>query len=193
MFWVGGDGRIATTFSNRAHDGGRWATPFPITPVNAARKGSAVAAVSVSAKEAQVFWIGPDGGIGTSSTHLSQNGGKWCDPYPIAQPNAARDDSPLVAVSRMETTIDVAWIGRDGAVGGAVHSKNGWKEPFALTPPAAAGPGSVLGLTSKLPNWLDLFYIGNDGAVATAFWSRSSGVGRWHAPFPLTQPGEAVR
>lgn len=192
-FWVGGDGRIATTFSNHAHDGGRWATPFPISPVNAARKGSAVAAVSVSAKEAQVFWIGPDGGIGTSHTRANENDGKWCAPYPIAAPNAARNDSPLVAVSRKQGSINVAWIGRDGAVGGVVKANDRWQKPFALTPPSAAGQGSTLGLTSRLPNWLDLFYIGNDGAVATASWSASANEGRWQAPFPLTKPGEAVR
>jgi hypothetical protein len=193
VFWVAPDGGVRTNYSNKVHNQGKWAEPFNIAPANGARPGSPVAAASMSLEDAHVFWIGPDGGVGTTQNHFHKNSSKWARPYPIAPPNATRKDSPLIAVSRVEGVLQVAWIGGDGAIAIADFGSEAWKEPFPITPPNTAGAGSVLGLTSRLPHWLDVFFVGNDGAVATSYWSALMNDAKWNTAFPLSGPGEAVR
>ena len=67
---------------------GKWHTPFPIAPPNATRANSPLSAVSRAQGNLDVFWIGPDGGVGTNYWD-----GKWHTPFPIAPPNATRANS----------------------------------------------------------------------------------------------------
>ena len=98
---------------------GGWHQPFPIAPPGHATPG-AITAVSRFPEHLDVFWIGPDGGVGTNYWH--QNEG-WHQPFPIAPPGHATPGA-ITAVSRFPEHLDVFWIGPDGGVG-----TNYWSQP----------------------------------------------------------------
>jgi hypothetical protein len=143
VFWIGPDGAIGSTAWDAHADNAQWLAPYPITPPGAARDGSPITVVARTPDHLEVFWIGPDGAIGSTAWDANANSAQWLTPYPITPPNAARIESPLSAVARMQEQLDVFWIGPDGAIGSTfwnAHINNaGWNPPFPITPPGAAG------------------------------------------------------
>ena len=95
----------------------RWFAPFPIALANAARSDSPIAAITRLNGALDVFWVGPDGAIGTTWANPAVDGAKWHTPFPITLANAARSDSPIAAITRLNGALDVFWIGPDGAIG----------------------------------------------------------------------------
>ncbi|PRY40496.1 hypothetical protein [Umezawaea tangerina] len=187
MFWIGPDGAVASTWANP--DGTPWHTPFPITAPHAARPGSPVAVVERGGGQLDVFWIGPDGAIG--STWADPDGKPWRPPFPITPPGAARSNSPLAAVHRGGGQLDVFWIGPDGAIGSTWADPDGkpWRPPFPITPPGAARSNSPLAAVHRGGGQLDVFWIGPDGAIGSTWANPGSG---WQPPFPVT-PSAATR
>jgi len=199
VFWVGPDGAIASTWWDAA-PGQSWADhqPFALTPPGAARADSPVAAISRNPNHMDVFWIGPDGGIG-STWYDSSPGQNWGDhqPFAIVPPGAAGDGSGLSAVSRDPNQMDVFWVGPDAAIGStwwnAVQGQNwGDHRPFAITKPGAAQQGSAIASVGRTSNHLDVFWIGPDDGVASTWYDSVQGQ-NWgdHQPFPISSPGAA--
>ena len=124
-----------------------------IAPLNAARADSPITAVAQLPEQLDVFWIGPDGGVGSAAWNANSG---WSAPFPIAPPNAARADSPITAVARFPEQLDVFWIGPDGGVGSAAWNANsGWSAPFPIAPPNAARADSPITAVSRFPsNWM---------------------------------------
>jgi hypothetical protein len=89
--------------------------PFPIAPGGAAGGGSGLTA-AVRGDEVDVFWVGPDGGIGVTFARMSLDGGRWQQPFPIAPAAAAREGSPVAAAVRGDQ-LDAYWIGPNGGIG----------------------------------------------------------------------------
>jgi hypothetical protein len=168
----------------------RW--PFPIAPGGAAGGGSGVAA-AVRGDEVDVFWVGPDGGIGATFARMSLDGGAWHPPFGIAPARAAREGSPVAAVLRPNRQFDVFWIGPDGGIGTTFALEGGrWQPPFGIAPGGAAAGGS--GLTAVVRGHeVDVFWVGPDGGIGTTCTEPSVDGGRWHQPpFPIA-PGGAAR
>jgi hypothetical protein len=199
VFWVGPDGAIGSTWWDAA-PGMSWGdhAPFPITPPGAARPGSPVAAVARGPDHMDVFWIGPDGAIG-STWWDAASGMNWGDhaPFPITPPGAAQS-AGLAVVSRRPDHLDVFWVGPDGAIGSTFWDAApglGWADhaPFPIAPPKAARPGSPVAAVARGPEQLDVFWIGPDGAIGSTFWNAAPGM-NWgdHGPFPITPPGAAM-
>ncbi len=145
VFWEGPDHAIGSTFWDAAPGSG-WAdhAPFPITPPGAAQLGSRVAAVARTANHLDVFWVGPDGAIGSTFWDAAPGSG-WSDhaPVPITPPRAAQTGSRVAAVARTANHLDVFWVGPDGAIGSTFWDAapgSGWSDhaPFPITPPRAA-------------------------------------------------------
>jgi len=194
-FWIGPDGAVATTWASPNIDEARWHPPFPITPGGAARPGSPLAAVTRLDGALDAFWIGPDGAVATTWASPNVDEARWHPPFPITPPGAARGDSPLAVVTRLNDALDVFWIGPDGAVATTWASPNvdeaRWHPPFPITPGGAARPGSPLTAVTRLEGALDVFWIGPDGAVATTWANPNVDEARWHPPFPITPAGAA--
>ena len=199
VFWVGPDGAIASTWYDSAA-GQHWSDhqPFAVTPPGAARADSPVAAVSRNPNHMDIFWIGPDGGIG-SSWYDTAPGQNWGDhqPFAIAPAGAAGDGSGLSAVSRDAQQVDVFWVGPDGAIGStwwnAAQGQNwGDHKPFAISPPGAAQQGSAIASVGRNPTHLDVFWIGPDHGVASTWWDAAAGQ-NWgdHKPFAISPSGAA--
>ena len=200
VFWVGPDGAIGSMWWNAA-PGQNWGDhqPFPITGPGAAQPGSAVASTSRSADQMDVFWVGPDGAIGSMWWNAAP-GQNWSDhqPFPVTEPGVARAGSPVTALSRNAHHMDVFWIGPDGAItstwwDGAPGQNWSDHQPFAISGPGASGPGSHLSAVARTPDHMDLFWIGPDGAVASTWWDSAPG-SNWgdHTPFPITPPRAAI-
>jgi hypothetical protein len=198
VFWIGPDGAIGSTWWDAA-PGCSWGdhTPFPITPPGAAQLGG-LAGVSRQPEHLDVFWVGPDGGIGSTWWHGGAGTG-WGDhqPFGIAPGGAARAGSPVVAVARTPDHLDVFWIGPDGGIGStwwdaAPGCNWGDHTPFGIAPPGAAGEGSGLAVVSRRPDHLDVFWVGPDGAIGSMWWNAAAGMG-WgdHTSFAITPPGAA--
>jgi hypothetical protein len=90
--------------------------PLEHAPAGSAAPG-ALAASSRHSGHLDVFWIGPDGGVGIKSWN-----GSWGDPWQLAPARSAAPGA-LAASSRMQDNLDVFWIGPDGGVG--IKSWNG--------------------------------------------------------------------
>jgi hypothetical protein len=118
VFWIAPDGSVTTQWWG-AGAGRGWADhqPFPVTHAGIARPGSGLAVTARTQLHLDVFWTGPDGAIMTqwwdAAPHMS-----WADhgAFPITPAAAAHTDSPVSAVSRDASHIDVFWVGPDGTV-----------------------------------------------------------------------------
>ena len=165
--------------------------PFPIAPGGAAGGGSGLTA-AVRGDEVDVFWVGPNGGIGVTFARMSLDGGRWQQPFPIAPARAAREGSPVAAVLRPNRQFDVFWVGPDGGIGTAFALEGGaWQQPFPIAPGGATGGGSGLA-TAVRGDQVNVFWIGPDGGVGTTFCQPDVDGGRWQRPFPIA-PGGAAR
>jgi hypothetical protein len=197
VFWIGADGAIGTNLARPGVNAGLWPkAPFAITPSGASRNGSPLTALVRPDGEVDVFWIGPDGAIGTNWSKPNVHGGAWNPaPFPITPPGASRNGSPLTAIVRPDGEVDVLWIGPDGAIGAnwSKPSVNGgaWNpKPFPITPPGAARNDSALTAVTRLDGEVDVFWIGPDGAIGTNWSKPSVNGGAWNpTPFPITGPG----
>jgi hypothetical protein len=196
VFWMGDDAAIHTQWWYAA-PGSSWGDHghFAITPPNAARRGGAIAAVARLPEHLDVFWIGPDGGIG-STWWDSAPGMSWGDhtPFGIAPPGSAGAGGGLAAVARTPSHLDVFWVGADEAIGstwwdGAPGASWGDHQPFAITPPRAARAGSPLAAVTRNPDHLDVFWLGPDNAVGSTWWDAVPGAS-WadHQPFGISAP-----
>jgi hypothetical protein len=100
VFWIGPDGAVASTWANPRVDNGAWHAPFPITPPGASRVNSPIAAVTRLEGALDVFWIGPDGAVGTTWANPNIDRGEWHPPFPITEPQAAHAESQIAALTR---------------------------------------------------------------------------------------------
>jgi hypothetical protein len=96
VFWIGLDGDVETTWTDRTIDDGRWHTPVPIAPDNAADPQAGLSVIAQRAGWLDVFWVGPDGGIGTTWAHADVDDNNWHAPVSIAPPRSAIAVSPPV-------------------------------------------------------------------------------------------------
>ena len=195
MFWIGPDGAIGTTWENPQITNGTWHTPFAISPPGAARADSPLAIVTRFDGAMDVFWIGPDGAIGTTWENPQIANGAWHSPFAISPPGAARADSPLSVITRYVGAIDVFWIGPDGAVGTTWENPQvdgaNWHPPFAISPPGAARTNSPLAAVTRYTGAMDVFWNGSDGAIGTTWENPQIDNGAWHTPFPISPTGAA--
>ena len=192
VFWIGPDGGVGSTWWDAGANNGRWNTPFPIAPPGAAQ-GGAISAVARMPEHLDVFWVGPDGGIGSTWWSSAANNGRWNNPFPIAPPGAAQGGA-VSAVARMPEHLDVFWVGPDGGIGSTWWSSaanNGrWNNPFPIAPPGAARAGAVSAV-ARMREHLDVFWVGPDGGIGSTWWSSAANNGRWNNPFPIAPPGAA--
>ena len=199
VFWVGPERQLASSWWHDSSGHGWGDHPwFSATPPGAASSNQNVAAVSREPNHLDVFWVCPDGSIG-SQWWNSAAGLGWSDhaPFAITPEGTVRPGSPITAVARAENHLDVFWIRPDGAIGSAWWDSaggHGWGDHphFAVTPAGTAGEGSGLASVARRRDHLDVFYVQADGSIGSQWWNAAAGAG-WgdHAPFAITPPGAA--
>jgi hypothetical protein len=113
LFYQGPDGALATTWAAPNANGGRWHSPFPITPPRAGRANSPIAALARNADKLDVHYIGPDGAVATVWANVQ---GRWQQPFPVTPPGFARSNTTLAATSRFDRMMDVFYLGHSSEV-----------------------------------------------------------------------------
>ena len=98
-------------------------TPAPTTAAGTPRSRSpppeaaqgAVTAVARTPDHLDVFWVGPDGSVGSNWWDAGANNGRWNAAFEIVPAKAAQ--GAVTAVARTPDHLDVFWVGPDGSVG----------------------------------------------------------------------------
>lgn len=202
LFWIGADGEVWTKWRAVGANGNEWSVPFAIPGVPPgdvpAPKGK-LAVVSRVPDQIDLFWIAADGGVRSHFWTGAFPDGAWekHNSFAVTPRDAARADSPIVAVSRINEQIDLFWIGADGAVfthwWSATHPTGNWiQHPhFMIAPPGSARPDSPLTAVAKTSHHLDVFWVAPDGAVRSQWWDDRNSEGRWdqHEAFNVLPPG----
>jgi len=90
VFWVAPDGSVGTQWWHAAA-GHSWAdhSPFAITPPGSASPGSSITAVGRLASHLDVFWVRPDGAIGTQWWDAAPDQGWNHLPFAVTPPGDA--------------------------------------------------------------------------------------------------------
>ncbi|WTW98793.1 hypothetical protein OG216_38045 [Streptomycetaceae bacterium NBC_01309] len=169
LFWVRPDGGVSTAWWNV---NANWPSRS-IAPAGAARvsdrttvRRAGLVAVSRRPDFLDVFWIGPDGGIGTTAWNPWAN---WPSPWPIAWPGAAQSGS-LAAVARTPGQLDVAWVTADNRVQSLGYDERvpgGWGATDATTAHRAL-PGALT-MVSRRPDLLDVFWVNPYRTIGTTW------------------------
>jgi hypothetical protein len=144
VFWIGGDGSIMTQWWRAGAGTGRADhARFPIAPAGSAGPGSGLSAVARTQQHLDVFWIAPDGSVGTQWWDGAP-GANWPDhhPFGVTAAGVAHEGSPLSAVSRNPDRVDVCFVGTDGAIMAQwwiAGAGTGWGDhgPEKVSPPGA--------------------------------------------------------
>ena len=90
MFWIGLDEWIWTNAWDAGVGNGSWMNPSRMARPGVMRVDSPIAAVSRTPNRLDVFWIGPDGGIGSTGWEGGANNNAWEQDFSIARPGVAR-------------------------------------------------------------------------------------------------------
>jgi len=200
-FWIAGDGSLVrqgnTDDSGEVFTGGQ---PVALSAAGVTSPDGPVVVVSRSPAIVDAFCIDPSGAVLTANVSGPMGLPKLGNFTQICPPGTgtARPGSPLVALSRTPRTLDVFWVGPDGAIISAFWNADltgVWTDnpPFEVTGPAAVQAGSGLAALSRLAQHIDLFWVGEDGAIQSQYWDGSGPPGGWaeHSPFEIAPPGAA--
>ncbi len=140
-FWITPRGAVASNWWDANVNNARWNTPFLVAGNGSARGG--ITAVSRTEQHVDVFWVAPDGSVGTNWWDANVNNAQWNTPFSIASPGSAVP-SVLSAVGRLPEHIDVFWVAPDGSVGSNWWDANvnnaNWNTPFQVAGPGSAAP-----------------------------------------------------
>jgi len=188
LFAVGRDGGVYSTFWDQ--NGGwfnRWFRlmdpaffdQFTVPPL------TRIAVLARLATHLDLFVTGRDGGV--YSTFWDQSGGWFNHWFRLTDP-AFGDQftvvpgTPVSAMARYPTHIDLFVVGRDGGVYSTFWDQNGgwFNHWFRLMDPAfgdqfTVPPGSPVTALTRFPDHIDLFVVGRDGGIYSTFWDQSGG------------------
>jgi hypothetical protein len=190
VFWTAPDGSVGTAWWDGKINDANWNAPFTIAGPGSA--ASAIATVCRTPDQVDVYWIAPDGSIGT--TWWAPDPG-WNAPFSLTPGGVADVHSPISVVTQSPRSIDVFWHTPDGALGTVYwyEGGGGWAGWFAITQPETLAAGSAtsnLGLdsgevVSQWPGHLDVFYPTPDNSVGSVWWDQ---VATWSGPFLVAGP-----
>ncbi len=207
VFWVNPDGSIGSTWWDQDADGGAWdpARVFAATGPDVAQGGT-VAVVARTPDHLDVFWVNPDGSIGSTWWDQDADGGAW-DParvFAATGPDVAQGGTVAV-VARTPDHLDVFWVNPDGSIGSTWWDQDadgGAWDParvFAATGPDVAQGGTVA-VVARTPDHLDVFWVNPDGSIGSTWWDQDADGGAWDparvfaATGPdVAQPGRSER
>jgi hypothetical protein len=196
LFWVGADGGIGSTAWESGVNNNAWAPTFPVARPGAARTNSGIAAVARTSNRLDVFWIGPDGGIGSTAWEGGVNNNAWAPTFPVSRPGSAGAGSGITAVARTTNRIDVFWVGPDGGIGSTAWevgvNSNAWAPTFPVARPGSATANSGIAAVARTPNRVDVFWVGPDGGIGSTAWEGGVNNNAWAPTFPVTRPGVAA-
>lgn len=170
-------------------------SPSATSPGNLrASTASPLIVTSRNPGQLDVFWASGDASLQTQWWNAAPGSG-WADHQPsaITAAHLARPGSPVAAVPRTPSRMDIFCAGPDGSVitqfwDGA---GSGWSHPaFPITRAGAARADSGVVAVARTPQHLDVFWVSPGGAITT-HWADDAPISGWsdHTPFPVTAAG----
>jgi hypothetical protein len=176
--------------------GDQWHTGYPVTATSFAKPGTPIAALSRLPTVVDLFATRSDGSVWDAAYWVQGSSGSrpfgWHDGYPIpgAKAGTVKPGTPVTALARMPTVVDLFAVRADGALWNVGRWADGiqgpgpfgWNEGYPI-PGASAGyssPGSCVAALARTPNIVDLYLVRSDGSV----WNG----GRWSNGTPGPGP-----
>ena len=175
LWWPGADGVVhgAAWYA----DGTGWRAPYPVPgPVGPSGTGG-LAAASRAATTMETWWVGADTSV--RGAFWNDDGNGW-QPYgdAVAVPTAATPVTGMAALSRIDTSMEVWWVGFGGTVQGAYwyagQNNNSWQR-YTLTGPGQAAEDTGIAAVSRIPTGLEIWWVGPSGSVEGGFWYSDTG------------------
>ena len=90
--------------------------------------------------------------------------------FELAGGGSAGGSTRIAAVSRIPGSMEMWWVGPDGAVHDAYWYDNATWQQFVLAGPGSASTNGGITATSRIPGSMEVWWIGDDGAVHDAYW-----------------------
>jgi hypothetical protein len=87
--WTAPDGSVGYAGWNAATNNAIWRAPFTISPAGSASPTSVISLLARWPVHLDVFWIAPDGAVGTVWWDAFVNGAKWNPNFTVAPPGSA--------------------------------------------------------------------------------------------------------
>lgn len=180
-------GRTGIVYSTYYDDNGGWcghwtpvSDPSFTFPLN-----TPVTAVSRFASHLDILAVGKDAAVYT--TYYDDNG-HWSAHWARLADSRFGDgftlpfNTPITAVSRFTSHLDVVAVGKDAAVYSTYYDdKGGWSNQWSRLGDANFGDDFTLPVNTpiapavRVPSHLDLFAVGKDGAVYSTYWDDNGG------------------
>lgn len=179
-WWVGSDTSVRGAFWY--DDGKNWrAYHDPVALPTAAASTSGMAALSRIDTSMEIWWIGVDGSVQGAFWYKGQHHDAW-QRYQLAPLGKASPASGVAAVSRINTAMEIWWVGPLGSVEGGYYYSTDTKpwQTYTVAPNGSASQTHSIAAVSRRPESMDLVWITPDGGVEGAFWNEGND---W-APYP---------
>jgi hypothetical protein len=171
VFWIAPDGAVQNAsweerpgqpWNERA-----WTRSVRAPAGSAATWGGRLSAVSRSAGNLELVWLGRDGSVQSASYGPWLGWVRWS----LAPAGSAVPYGAIDLVSREPTSANVFWIAPDGSVQHASWIEGGVVRRFVLAPAGSASvAGAGITAVSRFALNLDVFWVGPNGSVQHADW-----------------------
>jgi nucleoid-associated protein YgaU len=174
VWWTGPDQDTYGAFWYDDDHG--WRGPNLIPGPGPATAGGMAAASRIDTSM-EAWWIGADTSVRGAFWYDDGNG--W-QAYrdPVALPTAAAPSSGMASVSRIDTSMEIWWIGSGGTVQGAFwyqdQNNDAWQR-YSLSDPGTASELSGIAAVSRIPTAMEIWWVGAQGSVEAGYWYADAG------------------
>jgi len=174
VWWTGPDQDTYGAFWYDDDHG--WRGPNLIPGPGPATTGGMAAASRIDTSM-EAWWIGADTSVRGAFWYDDGNG--WQAYHdPVALPTAAAPSSGMASVSRIDTSMEIWWIGFGGTVQGAFwyqdQNNNAWQR-YSLSDPGTASELSGIVAVSRIPTAMEVWWVGPQGSVEAGYWYADAG------------------
>jgi len=139
----------------------------------------------------EVAWLDPAGNVSWNWHDDYVDNGQWHQPFSIAT-SVPRADSPLVAISRYPSHLEVGWLGPAGNVSWNWRDDNvdngQWHQPFSIATSVPRADSPLVAI-SRYPSHLEVFWIDTAGNISSNWIDDHVDNGQWHQPATIAATG----
>ena len=117
----------------------------------------------------------------------------WASWFPVSGGEAA-PGSPITAVARYPTQLDLFVTGSDGRIHSTYwEDASGWAGAWFEVPGVAAIPRSLVTAVARYPTHLDLFVTSTTGEIRSTYWDDAAGWAGAGSSSPVSRPSRVPR
>ncbi|MDT0495717.1 hypothetical protein RM717_35115, partial [Streptomyces griseus] len=140
-------------------------------PVGSTPAGGLTAASRINTSM-EAWWIGAETSVRGAFWYDDSKG--WRAYHdPVALPTAAAPTSGMASLSRIDTSMEIWWVGLNGSVQGAFWYKgqhhDAWQR-YELAPLGQASPTSGIAAVSRIDTAMEIWWVGPQGSVEGGYY-----------------------